>query len=113
MSNLEINSKRYYMRKLMNNNVLKLILCTGIFCGTNFAMEKEHVRPRIAKRNDDREKSEQYSMQQHQRKMDKDYNRMLADQDYALVVGGTGCLFVLYGVAWCYAQMNDLGRENS
>jgi hypothetical protein len=31
------------MEKLMNHIVLKLVLCTGIFCGTNFGMEKEQA----------------------------------------------------------------------
>jgi hypothetical protein len=31
------------MKKLMNHIVLKLVLCTGIFCGTNFGMEKEQA----------------------------------------------------------------------
>jgi hypothetical protein len=31
------------MEKLMKNNVMKLIVCTGFFCGTIFGMEKEQV----------------------------------------------------------------------
>lgn len=46
----------------MNNNVIKLILCTGIFFSTNFGMEK---KPRISY------KKEQESRSQLQRDRDK------------------------------------------
>jgi hypothetical protein len=31
------------MEKLMKNNMMKLVVCTGIFCGTSFGMEKEQA----------------------------------------------------------------------
>lgn len=39
------------MAKLMNNDVLKLIVCSVIFCGTNFGMEKQLVVSRVVQTN--------------------------------------------------------------
>jgi hypothetical protein len=48
------------MKKLMNNSVLKLILCTGFVYGTSFGMEQ---KPRGLTMNDPK-KNQEYRLQQ-------------------------------------------------
>ena len=80
VSSLEINSKRYYMRKLMNNNVLKLIVCAGFFCGTSFAMERNEIdyRPYIPMgKDEDWGKNLKARRQQWQRDISEHNNRII------------------------------------
>jgi hypothetical protein len=39
------------MKTLMDNNVMKLILCAGIFCNMSFAMDKDHTIINISQTN--------------------------------------------------------------
>jgi hypothetical protein len=55
------------MKMLMKNNAMKFVMCAGMFCGTNFGMEKETTMRRIPLNNDNHKKQERRLSEQQVR----------------------------------------------